>query len=167
MGMYVTMQQHPKFSLAVLAAAVVAVIAWVVVYARSAPPTNVEVSGTAWFSTDDGQTCFKDDQYKVPPFDHRGRPACRAYVFTCDSGKTTFVAYLERYTPEAQRRLKEMRASKHPPEFGEIQRIVNGGVEVKKPGAGQWTKTTDPQAIKIRQPSCPDKPGVRPQPVLP
>src|SRR5689334_21127700 len=123
MGIYATMQEYPRGSIAVLGAAVAGLVVWVLVSARSAPPTNVEVSTGAWFSSDDGKTWFKDDQYKVPPFDHQGRPACRAYVFTCDNGKTAFVAYLERFTPEAQRRLQEIRSSKMPPEMSDIQRI--------------------------------------------
>lgn len=166
MGIFAAMREHPGVSIAGWTVVIVGVAVWLVIFMHSGPPTNVDVSTGAWFSTDDGKTWFKDDQKKLPPFDHDGNPAYRAYVFDCDNGKGPFVAYLERYTPEAQQQLHQMQTAKRPPELGALQRIMTSGVEVKEPG-GEWMPATDPRAIKLKKPTCPGNPNQKPKPVLP
>ena len=53
-------------------------------------------------TVDDGATYFPDDANKIPPFTKDGKEAVRARVFSCDGGKTKYVAYLERITPKAK-----------------------------------------------------------------
>lgn len=64
-------------------------------YTLKGGPSN---ASKAYYTTDDGQTTFVDDFFKAYPFDHDGKPACRAYMFQTSTGKQ-YVAYLERYTP--------------------------------------------------------------------
>lgn len=120
-----------------------------------------------WFSDDDGHSWFAGDQRMLPPFDHDGKQACRAYVFTCDGGKTKFVAYLERYTPSAKSSLEKAReeAKKGPPIAGLYERLEATGVEVKKPGDADWVNVKDPKAASIRKVACPS--GAAAEPVLP
>src|SRR5688500_13766950 len=99
MGVIAAMQERPRLMIGVL----VSVIAVAVVMAFASAKKqehNVEVRSGVWFTTDDGKTLFTDNARKLPPFDHYGKPAYRAYVYTCDGGKTQFVAFLERYTPD-------------------------------------------------------------------
>ena len=96
-------------------------------------------STKAWYTTDDGQTWFKDSNRLVPPFQRDGKEAVLAKVYECD-GKE-FVAYMERYRPGPAKKLREYRAKedageKVPDDAG----IGLGSVEYKRPGAKeQWT----------------------------
>src|SRR5581483_3966904 len=67
---------------------------------------GVSVLNTTYYSDDDGKTFFKDDIYKFPPFDHDGKTANAAVIFsTPQSGD--FVGYLMRYTPAAKKQLDD------------------------------------------------------------
>jgi hypothetical protein len=121
----------------------------------------------AWYSDDDGKTWFSQDlRIAMPPFDHNGKKAYRAYVFTCD-GKTQFVGWLEGYTPETLRMLQQARdaAKNGPPESGTADALRSMGIECKKPGQGQWFNESDSRAKSVRIITCPS--GGRVQPVLP
>jgi hypothetical protein len=160
------MQERPRMMIGVL----VGVIAVAVVMAFASAKKqehNVEVRSGVWFTTDDGKTLFTDEARKLPPFDHDGKPAYRAYVYSCDGGKTRFVAFLERYTPDALRQLEEQRKSSMPPELGVIDRLMNQGREVKRPGDANWVNFSDPKGKIIRKPVCADAPDKTPQAVLP
>src|SRR3954470_798778 len=69
----------------------------------------------SWFTADDGKTWFADDLNKLPPFEKNGRTVSRVYLFSCDGGKTVFVGYLERFTPEGKRALQTILNSKSAP----------------------------------------------------
>ena len=103
-----------------------------------------------YFTDDDGATTFADDALKVPPFDHNGKQAVRAHVFK--AGGKQFVGHLERYTPEAKKKVEELytnkRAMNDPTAMEPIMRL---GFEVKAPGAKDWVKFSDPKARDITQ----------------
>ena len=61
-----------------------------------------------FFTDDDGKTWFPDDAKRVPPFDRNGKPAVRAHVYKC--GGKTFVNHMERYTPEAKKKVEAIYA---------------------------------------------------------
>ena len=94
--------------------------------------------GKWYFSDDDGKTWFADDFQKLAPFDHNGKTAYRAYVMTCDGGKTTWCAWLERYTPEGKQQWQEALAKAG----GNVKRIdaslqdqmINKFLQAKRPG---------------------------------
>ncbi len=87
-----------------------------------------QIPTQAYYSVDDGQTFFADDINLVPPFEKDGKMAVRAHVFTCDGGKTPFVAYLERYTPEAKGKIEAMKEGADPAGMEEVWMT---GIEVK------------------------------------
>ena len=122
----------------------------------------------AFYSTDDGASWFKDDVAKVPPFDHGGVTAVRAYVMDSDGRKAVY--YLERFTPEKCRFVEAAKQAaldkKMPPKPPMGAGVINWGNEVKKPGEKQWTSATNLQAAsKIQMCETNDgKPGV---PVMP
>jgi hypothetical protein len=100
----------------------------------------------AYYSDDDGQTWFSDSKYLTPPFDHNGKTAERAVIYSYDHGSKTFCAYLQRYTADAKKRLDDAvadaaRNGKGPETvslFGDLG-IARSEVEVKLPGTGhQW-----------------------------
>jgi hypothetical protein len=118
-------------------------------------------SGTVqgYYTVDDGATFFEEDIRKVPPFDHNGQTAYRAYVYTCDDGATKKVSHLERYSPEAKKAIEQMQSG----EGGEqaylmMEELTMTGLEVKPPGTGDkgWIRQADPRSAKIVLPQCPE-----------
>ena len=106
-----------------------------------ADTTTPTPSARAFFTVDEGTTWFVESSKRIPPFDHNGSIAVRAYVFTCDGGKTKFTGYMERYTPKAKQMMEGIIESS-----GEVSTpppAVIGGVELKKPGAREWVKAVD------------------------
>lgn len=96
-------------------------------------------STKAWYTTDDGQTWFKDSNRKVAPFQKDGKEAVLAHVFTCEGNQ--FVGYMTRYKPKGKRMLEEFRAAEdrgEPLDDGAIAGI-DWQLEYKRPGAKQWT----------------------------
>jgi hypothetical protein len=125
--------------------------------------------GRSYFTTDNGKTTFVETNDKLPPFDHDGKPAVRAIVFSCDKGATQFVAYLERYTPQgkqaAQEMLVKMRQPRARPEYNPA--LLNN-IEVKRPEDAEWTRQSDTErAAKIMDPKCPHGGAHQPEPMLP
>ena len=99
------------------------------------------ISSRAFFTVDDGNTWFIDSSKRIPPFDQGGSVAVRAYVFTCDGGKTKFTGYLERYTPKAKQLMEAI--VDQPGDVASPPPGVIGGIEVKKPGGKEWIKVVD------------------------
>jgi hypothetical protein len=91
----------------------------------------------AFFTVDDGKTFFEAPA-QVPPFTHRGREAVRAVVYSCDGGKTQFVAYLLRHPPDERAAAEAIlkRGGRMPPG------------EVKRPGEAEWASPFDPSKLK-------------------
>ncbi len=167
MGIRETLNQNPAITTGVTIGIIVIAlgfIGWQVLSGDGAPSAVTKM----YYTVDDGATYFADDANKLSPFDHEGKPAVRCYVFTCDKKKSQFVAYLERLTPEAQKKMAAaLEAQKKavptapganvPGPFGpETDFIAQEGTEVKKPGAPKWFKRNSVEGEKAVQPSCPD-----------
>jgi hypothetical protein len=115
---------------------------WVGLRMRSA---TLAAQNNAFYTTDDGKTWFVADASHIPPFDHDGKVAVEAKIFTCDGGKTLFCGYMEKFDPEVKK-LFDI-AEKNP---GNKVAILNAkvaamsrGPELKKPGAIDWVKRTN------------------------
>jgi hypothetical protein len=122
-----------------------------------------QIQTTAYYTTDDSSpegalaAMFADDVNKLPPFDKDGKQAYRAYVFSCDGGKTKWISYLQRYTAEAKTKLEA--AQKNPQAEGPamMEMVYMTGIEVKKPGTGKWVKQENrPDSAGITEIKCPD-----------
>ncbi len=114
-------------------------------------------AGRSFFTVDDGKSWFalKSDQF--PPFSHEGKTALGVHVFSCDGGKTQWVGYLERCTPEGKKEMAELRArTRSARDLPTAIPELLSNVEVKKPGGKQWFKESDvPNASVIMQTKCP------------
>lgn len=148
---------------AALCLGALALLAWEFHASRSNPQRAF--AGKTFFSDDDGQTWFLDDESKIPPFDHNGKPACRAAVYRCGMARP-FVAYLQKYTESQLAHLDSMRKSfikSHPNDplpTGQLEMLP---MAVKKPGGSKWIsppssdRTSDPAAYyNAMRPVCPD-----------
>lgn len=127
--------QDPKTGLT--AAAILAIAAVTIATVSLWPNTRRSNPKLAFYSDDDGQSFFEDSIYKLAPFDHDGKTAVIATVFSVNGHK--YVVYLRRFTPEAKKKLQavldanpdqpyKMTNLLMRPEFGQE------GMEVKLPG---------------------------------
>ena len=169
MGIRESLRQKPAMAVALGAGLVVVGAALAVLQLAASGSGGAGGGGEmAYFTTDDGQTWFADDGGKLAPFNHDGKDAVRAYVFTC--GGKTFVNHLERYTAESHRKLialnESMRAGKSAPPVAQLMAMRE--VEVKKPGAGEWVSAKNvARSAAIIRPACPAGMTGEPTPVVP
>lgn len=120
-------------------------------------------AGQIYFTIDDGKTYYADTIDKLPPYDFNGKEAVRAYVY---AGKddVPFVAYLERYTPAARKRMGELDPGNKIPIDREF--TMAEGTEVKRPGDSVWVKRASDAGDAILHVKLPDDTGF-PRLVLP
>jgi hypothetical protein len=117
-----------------------------------------------YFTVDDGKTTYTDTADRLPPYDHNGQTAVRAYVYQCEGGQP-FVAYLERYAEPMKKALTDPNG----PKVGPVDRefIIAENTEVKLPGQGDWVKRASDAGQKIIFGiKCPDG-GGQPKLALP
>ena len=134
-----------------IVAVVLAILSW-----RATTPAPAKIP-EAYFSTDDGATYFPGDGKQLPPFEHDGAMAVRAYVFRCKDGKT-FVGYLERYTDKAKAVLADI--EKRPLTPAEVKTLTMGR-EYKKPGKDAAWITLTPGEAQMRSIVLRGKMGVK------
>jgi hypothetical protein len=124
-------------------------------------PTHRPTGDKACFSDDDGQTWFVDSAYKVVPFDHNGKPAVRAMVFTYDNGHKQFVQALVRYTDKGRKILNDaiLKAQEKNLPLSTLSQQFNAPdiEEVKTPGAGHaWVPRYSQGAKSVMDIESPD-----------
>lgn len=165
MGIRESLNQNPKVVTGVTIAVIVLALAWIFWPSGAGEGGAGGAAGKAFFSIDDGKSFFVDEIRKVPPFPKDGKDAYRAYVYKCRDGKR-FVSHLERYTPDAKKKLETILAdTKQFQDPTMLETIQTTGVEVKAPGQGNWVRQGDPKASAIMTPKCTG--GGDPEPVLP
>jgi len=133
MGLPDKIQQKPAVAASIAVAALI--FAAILIYHQTLgqPRRNVKLMNSAFYSDDDGQTFFIDDDTKLPPFLHDGKIAVRAAVYRTADGKL-FVAYLQKFS-DAQLKEIEAAIAAHPDEADHWR---GGRTEVKKPGDSKW-----------------------------
>ena len=168
MGEYI--QQHSRtLTLGAIGAAVL-VAAFFVWRSTTAPAGVPLASQQAFYSDDDGASYFVDSADKLPPFPRNDKTVYRAAVFTCDTEKTRFVGYLERYPDEAR---KQLQAARDAAASGAKQlprpSMAMTAVEVKKPGPGNpWVRRNSREGAAVMEVTCPPSSGGgTPEPVTP
>ena len=166
MGVREKLRNYPRG--AVLLAIVLAVGGGWFLYVQVA--RSVPVLGpprTLFVTVDEGKTFFPAPAEQLPPFQHEGKTALRAYVFTC--GGKSFVGYLERYSDRAKQLMleswKSQQATGRPPSMNSE---MLSGIEVKRPGDATWVRHSDlARAAEIMSVRCPDQHAKMAEMVLP
>ncbi len=113
---------------------------------------------TAYYTVDDGTSCFTDDMDKFPPFAHDGLQAVQAHMFDCDGHR--FVGYLSRYTSDAKAILETNAAEiKVDPTkttiSAELVDQATKSEEYKLPGETGWKRTIPRMTVKCKNGSDP------------
>lgn len=177
MGIRETLNQNSYVAMGATVG-VIAVAAWFIVSTLRSNATP-NYGSAAYYSDDDGASYFEDSNKLIPPFDHRGKQAYKAYVYTCDKGKSKWVGYLEGYLPDARKKVEELhvemdrmakdpKASPPPPDKDPVYvlpKIQQKGLVVKKPGQGKWVSQADGQEFfKVQHVECPG--GGRDEPMI-
>jgi len=107
---------------------------------------------SAYFTSDDGKTFFKDDINKIFPFEHGGRKAYRADVFKCPDGRE-FVGLVYQLTDGGKREMEAYLKARPRDADGSMRKgIEERGMLVKKPGGDEksWTSGDETTVEKMR-----------------
>jgi hypothetical protein len=149
-----SMNENKPAAIVLTVLAIVAAVVLGIWY--SGPRRPVDFTTREFFSDDDGTTWFVDDGTKLAPFDHNGKQAVLAKVFQCGNGKM-FVGYLEKLSDDTRQKIEAARAA-GPVRSGPARADRTGfnGILLKKPGAKEWIKSTDPAAADVEKVTCPD-----------
>jgi hypothetical protein len=170
------MEVHPRQSLnkhwiiGIIAALILIVASMVLLanWRKEATAPGAVPLKQVYFTDDDGQTWFADDATKVYPFDHGGKQAYRAYVFKCGESGKPFPAYLEQIKEETRTKIADLRANPSTqPSPDQIERAIQGGRQVRKPGTEEWIDAQSEAGEAITTPTCPDNPEGEVFPVFP
>lgn len=175
MGIREKLNENPMISGGITVGVIVIALGWSLWYGFGCGgPKMGPVYTQAWYTTvqdkptftkaDEGKLFFADKATKFAPFMKDGKEAVRVYLFTCDNGKTMNVAFLEKYTKEAQAVLEKAQGQ---PGNAEVMEAAIRGRLVKKPGK-EWVNREDGGMIAedMEQPApCP--PGVELKPHFP
>lgn len=133
MGIREKMNDSPRLTVGVVSTIALLATGFVVMQVLAGRRTFPSKSPDSFFTVDDGKTFFVASSDNVPPFEYKGKQAVHAYVFEC-RGKR-FVAYMDRYTPEARAAMVSGKATPDTVRFGR---------ELKKPGSTTWIKSGNP-----------------------
>jgi len=132
-------------------------------------PQHHQSANETFFTDDDGQSYFMDSIYKFPPFDHNGKEAHMAGIYSSASfGK--FVGYQIRYKPSARKELQDLydRAQKGECPLMDVNglmtnpRIGVAGKEVKMRGSDKWIPLASMPHDIVHAPDGSDGIPVRP-----
>ena len=117
-----------------------------------------------YYTVDDGQTWFSDQVSHVAPFDHDGKTAVIAEIYSYDDGSKTFCAYLAKYTDDAKKQLEaqiaDAQAKGQPVDAVPLLHdalFMRSNMFVKLPGPkNSWMAYTDPRAAEVFSIHTPD-----------
>jgi hypothetical protein len=160
MGLRETLKDKPWIGGALSGAFVLIAIAIIV---TTYWPEKKAKLGEAFYSDDDGKTWFTDSAFLVTPFDHNGKQAVVAQIYSYDDGSKKFCAYLSEFTPEAKQKLEaalaQAKQKGDPPGSVDLyhdRNFMQKGLLVKKPGSKDWVPYDDPKAIGVMSIKSPD-----------
>ena len=113
-----------------LCCAAIAVAVWCAMASPGAG--HPAITSQDYYTDDDGQTYFADEQNKAVPFLHNGKEAVLAFVYR--SGGKTSVHYMMRMRPSG----KAQKVSAGKTDDSDADNPSGGIKEYKRPGEKQW-----------------------------
>ncbi len=159
MGLRETLNKNP-IPVTIAGILLVALAGWVAYKTATDQGLTGKQPTQYYFTTDDGRTLFAAPMTSIPPFEKDGKPAVLAHVFTCDKGKSQFVAYLAKYTDEFAKRAAAEAAKTNA--GGQGGGLLTGPAAamatlVKKPGDKEWVPVTSGNGSNISAIFCPSR----------
>ena len=159
MGVIEEMRKKPWLKYAVMGAVVLAIG----INAYHLWPEKKLSQTLAYFSDDDGKTWYADNRDNIPPYDHNGKQAVRAIVFSYANGSKQFCGYLLRYSPAVRKSIMDAVAAgaAHPPALSPYA-IAYGmnfvtTSEVKAAGSSEpWVPSTSDKGRTVMSVKSPD-----------
>lgn len=135
MGVRQSLNENKNLGVGVGAGIVVVALAIISFQLFGGVSSQIQAPASAFYTDDNGKTFFKDDIYKVCPFDHNGKQAYRADVFECPDGKQ-FVGLMYRHNAVGRKAMEEHIAKGTDDPRGDfLAGLEVQGMEVKRPGA--------------------------------
>jgi len=118
----------------------------------------------AFYTIDDGATWFEDSAYRIAPFDHEGKQAVIAQVYSYAGGGKQFCAYVAKYSPQGKEKLEaaiaKARKNNEPPASAMPFRdrdFMQSAMLVKSRGTDKpWIPIGDPRARDVMAVHSPD-----------
>ena len=161
MGIRETFEKKPGVAIGVVAACVLITGG---IFATAFWPEKKADLSQALYTDDDGQTWFPASSYLVAPFQHNGKTAVVAQVYSYDDGKKQFCAYLAQFNPQAKQQLEaalaDAQKNGRPPDSVALyqdRNFMSHGTEVKLPGPSHpWIPYDDPKAMPLFSIHSPD-----------
>lgn len=142
-------------------AGVLLLIAGAIAFATLRPSRSLPNLKKAFYSDDDGQSYFTDSAFKIAPWDHDGKTAVLAAVYSEDGHK--YVAFLRRFKPDAKKKLEASYAADpdNPVKTLDLMAALGAGAtEVKVPGPNHpWVSGNSLRSLNL-QPPGPDFPDL-------
>ena len=153
-GLRESINEKKSISLGVAIVMVAGASAYFAYVHRSQPHP---MSDKAFYTIDDGRSWFTDSIYRTPPFEHDGKLAVRAMVYSYDNGRHEFCPLLQRYNSDMKESLEEATAEalRDGKPLSSVSLFSSpaalGGIEVKASGPGHdWVSRSDgDQASKV------------------
>lgn len=130
-------------------------------------PRQAKLPGKSYYSDDDGKTWYIDSATNIPPYDHNGKQAVRAYLYKCADGKP-FVQRLEQFDDAAKEAI-ELQIKQGAGALEAQLRTI--GVKLKRPGDANWlyVRKGVPEEVEAMRnmlnARCPDGSSTPPVPV--
>jgi hypothetical protein len=150
------LNKNPRVTLAIASVVIVLVCLLSLMRASHIGRTTI-ATPAAFYTDDDGQTLFSGAPGLVTPFDHNGKSAVKAVVYTVDRGRHQWVQFLQKFTDESAKHLNAIAANGG--RMPTPEQIAAGPAMptllVKKPGDGDWIPMSDAKAQQLMQPAIP------------
>lgn len=159
MGIREKLQENQPLSVGILAVVILAIL-FGIYQMLWKKPEGPKPYSDAYYSDDDGQSWFIDSSSKIPPFDHNGKIAVRAYLFRCGPSGKPFIQYLLRYDDNGLAMINRDIQRGMTPFQAQLKRGPYG-VLIKRPGEAKWLSpermTPDDAAAyaATQRPDCP------------
>ena len=133
-----------------LAAVIVAFNSW---------PEKKFSQDLAYFSDDNGKTWYTDSIDLIPPYQHNGKEADGAVIYSYAGGSKQFCGYLFRFPEKIKQQIENAAApgSGKTPHGIAYGTEIGGSREVESPGStGHWAAMGTPAAGTITKITAPD-----------
>ena len=147
MGIRETLNENPKLA----AIGTVIIMAGSLIYIGMRyfhpHPSASQVPSKSYYCNEDGSELFIDSAANIPPFDHNGKTAVRAFLFKTADGRV-FIQRLEKFDDTSKERIHEQIIKNGMPAM-QLRQMYPQGIMVKRPSDKEWLQANSPAAAEL------------------